>query len=38
MDELRRNIELPFPDFDDTTRAELKDRLDFPTTGSVGRR
>lgn len=36
MRELRNGQKLPFPEFDDKTRKELLDSLDFPPEGSVG--
>ncbi len=36
MEKLRQENKLPFPDFDEATREEMRDRLDYPPAGSPG--
>jgi len=36
MEQLRQDSKLPFPDFDEATREETRNKLDYPPTGSPG--
>ena len=36
MEQLRHDNKLPFPDFDEATREEKRNKLDYPPTGSPG--